>query len=142
MNPFEIPPATVAQPFPEAPSPVAPTGPDAVSVNPAAPVVSAASVAAPADTTSTAVASSAAVSATDAPARSYYVIGGCFRSLQNAEKYVAELKAKNVEATIIGKNKAGFYMVSLFSSASYNQTTDALPEIKTNVVESAWVYKK
>ncbi|MBL0342154.1 MAG: hypothetical protein IPP71_15300 [Bacteroidetes bacterium] len=72
----------------------------------------------------------------------YFVIGGCFRLKENADKFMAEMKTKGNDAVLIGQNKAGLFMVSLFSSASYTQTTDALPEIKSNAVESAWIYKK
>lgn len=75
-------------------------------------------------------------------ANSYYVIGGCFRSEENAKKFVSEMKAKNMDAAIIGQNRSGLYMVSLYSSSSFNQATDVLPEIKSNVVQSAWVYQK
>lgn len=74
--------------------------------------------------------------------KTYFVIGGCFRSKENADKFIAEMKAKGSEAELIGQNNAGLYMVSLFSSPSYVQTTDALPEIKSGIVESAWIYKK
>lgn len=73
---------------------------------------------------------------------SFHIIGGCFKLKKNADKYVEELKAKGVDAVIIGQNEVGLYMVSLFSSNSFAQITDALPEIKTNTIESAWVYKK
>jgi len=72
----------------------------------------------------------------------YFVIGGCFRSRENAENFVVDMKSKNIDANIIGQNKAGLYMVSLFSSSNYNQTTDSLVELKSKAIESAWVYKK
>lgn len=72
----------------------------------------------------------------------YFVIGGCFRMKENADKFIAEMKAKGNDAVIIGQNNAGLYMVSLFNSDNYTQITDALPEIKSNTVESAWIYKK
>ena len=70
----------------------------------------------------------------------FYIIGGCFKSKENAEKYVSELKAKQYEAEIIGKNKAGLFMVSVFSSASSVQTADALANIKAEVNANAWIF--
>lgn len=78
----------------------------------------------------------------DVESNKYHVIGGCFKLKKNADKYVEELKAKGVDAAIIGQNEVGLYMVSLFSSNSFAQVTDALPEIKSNTIEGAWVYKK
>lgn len=74
--------------------------------------------------------------------RTYFVIGGCFRSRENAEKFISEMKGKGLDAVIAGQNTNGLYMVSLYSSPSFNQVSDALPEIKSTAVESAWVYKK
>ena len=72
----------------------------------------------------------------------FYVIGGCFRSKENADNFVEEMKVKGADAVIIGQNNAGLYMVSLYSSNSYAQINDALPEIKNNTVKGAWVFKK
>jgi len=72
----------------------------------------------------------------------FHIIGGSFRSFENAEKLVADLKSKNFEAAIIGQNKSGLYLVSLLSSNSFTQITDALPEVKSSAVPTAWIYKK
>ncbi len=77
----------------------------------------------------------------DVANKKYFVIGGCFRLQSNAEKFITEMQAKGNEAVLIGKNN-GLYMVSLFSSDSFVQTTDALPEIKSTEVENAWIYTK
>jgi uncharacterized surface protein with fasciclin (FAS1) repeats len=73
---------------------------------------------------------------------SYHIIGGSFRSSENAKKLVAELKSKNIDAEIIGQNKAGLYLVSLLSSNNFTQISDALPEMKASAISTAWVYKK
>ncbi len=73
----------------------------------------------------------------------YHIIGGSFRSLTNANNFAGDLKAKNnIEAIVIGQNKAGLYLVSLLSSNSPVQIQDALAEFKSNTVPDAWVYKK
>jgi len=74
--------------------------------------------------------------------QNYFIIGGCFREKENAENFLAEMKSKGIEAVIIGQNNRGLYMVSLYTSPSFNQASDKLPDIKSNIVESAWVYKK
>ena len=149
VNPFEIPPVCVPQslpesitpaiekPTPETAPPIAPAGSE-TEVNNTTP----SALKIPPTATVTAAAVTTSVATIDVGQRTYYVIGGCFRSLENAEKFVLEMKAKEMDAVIVGQNNAGLYMVSLYSSTSYNQTTDVLPEIKTNVMESAWVYKK
>jgi len=150
INPFEIPPHSVTHSLPVTITPTPSAEATTVEPNPsttetaAAPIPAAspvtAAISAPAAIP--AVPESTAVATLNLDQRTYFVIGGCFRSEENANKFVAEMKGKGMEATVIGQNNAGLYMVSLFSSSNYNQTTDKLPEIKTNVVESAWVYKK
>lgn len=96
-----------------------------------------------AETTAVAVNTPApAVVAEVSSGKSFHIIGGCFRSQANAEKFVADLKAKQVEASIIGQNNAGLYMVSIFTSQSFAQTTDALTEMKNSVSPGAWVHKQ
>ena len=72
----------------------------------------------------------------------YHIIGGCFRSEANAGKYADELKAKNINAVVIGKNSAGFYMVSIFSSSQLNAVNEKLAEMKSRVHQSAWIHKQ
>ncbi|MBL7916435.1 MAG: SPOR domain-containing protein [Bacteroidia bacterium] len=96
-----------------------------------------------AETTSVAVNTPApAVVAEASSGKTFHIIGGCFRSQENAEKFVADLKAKQVEASIIGQNNAGLYMVSIFTSQSFGQTTDALTEMKNTISPGAWVHKQ
>jgi hypothetical protein len=74
--------------------------------------------------------------------KQYHIIGGCFRHEENALNFISELKKQGTEAEIIGQNAGGLFMVSVFASESFIQVTDALPEIKSSVINSAWVYKK
>ncbi|MBN8702303.1 MAG: SPOR domain-containing protein [Bacteroidetes bacterium] len=48
----------------------------------------------------------------------YHVIAGCFKVLENAQKFVSQLSSKNLDAKIIGQNADGLHMVSIgdFSS--------------------------
>jgi dihydroneopterin aldolase len=96
-----------------------------------------------AETTAVAVNTPApAVVAEASAGKTFHIIGGCFRSKENAEKFVADLKGKQVDASIIGQNNAGLYMVSIFTSQSFGQTTDALTEMKNTISPGAWVHKQ
>ena len=143
-NPFEIPPATkISQTFPEAAAPKATETASVPSNTNAVPEVAVEeSVSTPAPSVAKEITVNENTATLKVGDRTYFVIGGCFRSQGNAENFVAEMKGKGMDASIIGQNNAGLFMVSLFASSSYNQTTDMLSEIKSNVVESAWVYKK
>ncbi|MEH6679630.1 MAG: SPOR domain-containing protein [Sediminicola sp.] len=72
----------------------------------------------------------------------YYVVAGGFRAVENAEKKVAQLKAKGYNADYIGENKHGLHLVT------YNSFTDAqealvyLRQIKRTVSYEAWLYQE
>lgn len=151
-SPFDIPPASgikqapqttdssvniseeVAPAIPESPAKSTPAKTDDVAVDNSIAV---------AETTAVAVNTpSPAVIAEASAGKTFHIIGGCFRSRENAEKFVADLKAKQVEASIIGQNNAGLYMVSIFTSQSFGQTTDALTEMKNTISPGAWVHKQ
>ncbi|MBU1013711.1 MAG: SPOR domain-containing protein [Bacteroidetes bacterium] len=69
----------------------------------------------------------------------YYIIGGSFASLANADKFVLELKQKGFEADIAGVNKFNHYRVYY---NSYNNIADAnqkLAIIRKNENSSAWI---
>ena len=142
-NPFEIPPATknsytapVAVPS-EVEITTEPSNTNAVPE-----VVPAESVSVPSPAVAKEIVKNENSATIEVGDHTFFVIGGCFRSQENAEKFVAELQSKGIQAVIIGQNKAGLHMVSLFSSRNFQEATDTLPEIKSNSVESAWIYKK
>jgi len=56
----------------------------------------------------------------------YHVVGGCFSIYENAENYVAELREQNINASIIGKNRAGLHVVSLGDYANKEEAMTAL----------------
>ncbi|MBK8416025.1 MAG: SPOR domain-containing protein [Bacteroidetes bacterium] len=151
-SPFDIPPASGIKQAPQTNDSSVSITEDATQIIPEASVeptpakaadIVVENTTAVAETTAVAVNTPApAITAEASSGRMFHIIAGCFRSKENAEKFIAELQAKQVEATIIGQNNAGLYMVSIFASQSFGQTTDALTEMKNNVVESAWVYKK
>jgi cell division septation protein DedD len=74
----------------------------------------------------------------------FHIIGGSFRSLDNAERFVNDMKSsKSLDAQIIGQNSRGLYMVSLLASDSFDQVTDALSEVRTTSgVSGSWIYTR
>ena len=71
----------------------------------------------------------------------YHVISGCFKLQQNAQKYLVQLHAKNIQANIIGKNKDGLYVVSC---GDYTQQEDAYRELDRirGLSIAAWMIEK
>ncbi|MDP4291523.1 MAG: SPOR domain-containing protein, partial [Bacteroidota bacterium] len=69
----------------------------------------------------------------------YLIIGGAFKVKENAEKFIAQLKAKNLNATIAGQNKKGLYMVSVASYDDAGQANLSLKELSGKGIESAWI---
>lgn len=137
-SPFDVPPAASKdQPVTEIAGDIQP------EVTPAPVPVQSAT---PADTTSVAtvvVPPAVAVPVDEQKTgRQYFIIGGCFRSIDNANRFVEEQKSKGVEASVVGTNAAGLHMVSVFSSDNFLQVKDALPEFRETVNASVWVHKK
>lgn len=73
---------------------------------------------------------------------SFHVIGGCFRSEENARKLVEEADLLGYKASIIGTNEKGLHVVSLFSSSEMSAVQEQLTEIRTNFEKGAWVMVK
>jgi cell division protein FtsN len=60
--------------------------------------------------------------------------------LENAEKQIAQLKLKNIEASIIGKTKNGLYRVGCGSFQTANEANDAMVNLKAQQTD-VWVLK-
>jgi hypothetical protein len=73
----------------------------------------------------------------DAP---YTLIAGCFAVIENAEKQIAQLKQKNIEASIIGKTKNGLYRVGCGSFQTSNEANQAMLNLKAQQTD-VWVLK-
>jgi hypothetical protein len=71
----------------------------------------------------------------------FYVIGGAFKSKENADKMIEQLKAKNFSATIAGQNKKGLYLVSAASCDDASQATLKLQEVLEKGIKAAWILK-
>lgn len=71
----------------------------------------------------------------------YQVVMGCFGVEENANKLIAELKAKNIIAGISGVNNKGLHVVSCGGFNSRNEAATVLATIKSNF-PNAWVMAK
>lgn len=71
----------------------------------------------------------------------FYIIGGAFRSKENADKMIEQLKTKNFSATIAGQNKKGLYLVSAASCDDASQATLKLQEVLEKGIKDAWIFK-
>ena len=72
----------------------------------------------------------------------YYLVGGGFKSEENAEKYILRLKEKGIEGIMIGKRGSMF----LVGIASFNTEEEAYNELNRRVRENPewnlWIYQK
>jgi len=56
----------------------------------------------------------------------YHLIAGCFSKLNNAHRLVAVLKEKGYNASIIGENDQGLFMVTFQSYKTKNEALNAM----------------
>lgn len=70
----------------------------------------------------------------------YHIVGGCFEIQANAEKLVNDMKSQNIEASIIGQNKNGLYIVSLGNYASKKDAYSELASLR-KINSGAWLMK-
>lgn len=71
----------------------------------------------------------------------YFVIRGAFSEEANAQKSVDGLKTAGYNAVIVGKNKAGLFMVAYEGFATIGEAKNKLLEVR-NTQSDAWIYKK
>lgn len=69
----------------------------------------------------------------------FHVISGCFKIESNAHNFVAMMRAKNLNAAIIGKNKDGLFMVSCGDFADRAMAETELAKVRMST--AAWVYE-
>jgi hypothetical protein len=74
--------------------------------------------------------------------KKYNVIGGVFSIKDNANNYVKKSQADGYPAAIAGKNKRGYWVVSLASADSEAELEATLESIKATYEKNAWIYKK
>ena len=69
----------------------------------------------------------------------YYIIAGSFQNLENADKFVSELKQKGFDANIAGTNKYNHYRVYFSSFNNLETATKQLAIIRKEENASAWI---
>lgn len=74
-------------------------------------------------------------------AMAYYVIGGVFRSEENAQRYVDALNALGYRSKLVGTNGQGHHRVCYDSFATWKEAEDFLAIIKAGENPSAWILK-
>ena len=72
----------------------------------------------------------------------FAVIVGAFRVQENAEKLVAELKQKGVEASIFDQSKSGLFRVTIGTSSSRADANQLLASAKSTEFSGAWILAK
>lgn len=70
----------------------------------------------------------------------FYIVGGAFGLLSNAENLVAKLNAEGFNSSIIGKNEKGLYLVSYESFGTKKSALTQLAQIKADYDSMAWIY--
>jgi hypothetical protein len=72
----------------------------------------------------------------------FAVIVGAFRIEENAEKLVAELKQKGIEASIFDQSKTGLFRVTIGTSANRDDARQLLASAKSTNFGGAWILAK
>lgn len=70
----------------------------------------------------------------------YHLVAGCFQVEQNAEKFVDMLREQQLNASIIGKNDRGLYVVSCGDFTTRQAALSELGNLR-KVQPSAWLYR-
>ncbi len=75
------------------------------------------------------------------PVQKYYVIGGCFESEENAEKFFSVLASRGFSAEKAGKTNRGHIRISYGSFMEKDQALQYLSRIRNEENPSAWLLK-
>ncbi len=70
----------------------------------------------------------------------FHLVAGCFQVESNAINFVSTLKEKNIDASIIGKNDKGLYVVSCGDFSTRKEAVNQLQILRQQQPE-AWLYK-
>lgn len=71
----------------------------------------------------------------------FHVVAGCFQVENNAVKYIESLRQQNINASIIGQNEKGLYVVSCGNFATRKEATAKLNDLREQQ-QTVWLYKK
>ena len=69
----------------------------------------------------------------------YYIVGGAFKLLGNAGKYVEELKGRGYPAAIVYKNRRGLYVVGIKDFTDKKTAMAQLSDIRSTENPVAWL---
>lgn len=71
----------------------------------------------------------------------FHVVAGCFQVKSNAIKYIESLRQQNINASIIGQNDKGLFVVSCGNFATRKEANSKLTDLR-NQQQTVWLYKK
>ncbi|MDF2437428.1 MAG: uncharacterized protein K0Q95_1804 [Bacteroidota bacterium] len=74
------------------------------------------------------------------PQYKFHLVAGCFQIEENAEKFVATLQQQNINASIIGQNNKGLFVVSCGDYATRREANDELSNLR-KLQPNAWLYR-
>lgn len=74
------------------------------------------------------------------PANKFHLVAGCFQIEENAIKFVAALQKQNLNASIIGQNDKGLFVVSCGDYPSRKEANNELQNLR-KLQPEAWLYK-
>jgi len=69
----------------------------------------------------------------------FAIIAGCFSSLENADKYVNELKSKGYPAKVFGITKTGLHRVAISTFNSETEALQNLSQLRLNFSVNTWL---
>jgi hypothetical protein len=72
----------------------------------------------------------------------YFIIGGAFKLIENAGKYVNQLKDKGYPASIVFKNRRGLYVVGIKGFSDKETAKAQLASIRSVENPAAWLIKR
>ncbi|MEO6902495.1 MAG: SPOR domain-containing protein [Bacteroidia bacterium] len=70
----------------------------------------------------------------------FHLVAGCFQIKENAIDYMNTLQKQNIEASIIGQNNNGLYVVSCGNFTTRNQAVIELSNLR-RLQPNAWLYR-
>lgn len=74
------------------------------------------------------------------PENRFHLVAGCFQIEENAIKFVETLQKQNINASIIGQNDKGLFVVSCGDYSNRKEATGELQNLR-RVQPEAWLYK-
>lgn len=70
----------------------------------------------------------------------FHLVAGCFQIEENAIRFVSILQQQNINASIIGQNNKGLYVVSCGDYATRKEANNELENLR-KLQPNAWLYK-